>query len=261
MGISGKIIIVTGASRGLGKRIAETLAASGATVVATARRKVDGDAALDRVVEGILARGGRATAVRCDSSSEVEVRQMVDWVVGTYGRIDGLINNAAIRLSSKLLDTTPAELEHIFRVNVMGPFLLWRHVVPVMIERGGGNVINVVSTNAPQQPFFGMAPYRMTKVALTYLSADLAMEVRDDKVAVNAFDPGPVVSEGTAAIRLEREQRYGVKVPYHAQDPVEVIDEPIVWLASQTVDTFTGQFVRRVDFGRTWGPGVVASSG
>jgi 3-oxoacyl-[acyl-carrier protein] reductase len=247
-----RIIVVTGASRGLGKRMAEALAGDDTHVVLTGR--AGAGSPLQAVADGIVAAGGKATAVHGDVADEADVRAVAGTVLDTFGHVDVLVNNAAVRLSSRLLDTTPADLDHIFGVNVRGPFLMWRHLVPAMVARGRGNVVNVCSTNAPIQPFPGMAPYRMTKVALTFLSADLASEVRDDGVAVNAFDPGAVVSEGTAAIRREREERYGITVPYHPQDDVAVLDEPIRWLAAQTADSFTGRFVRRVDFGRTWGP-------
>jgi 3-oxoacyl-[acyl-carrier protein] reductase len=214
-----KVAVVTGASRGLGRRIAETLARAGAHVVLTGRPGPGSP--LSAVADGITAAGGGATAFHGDVADEKDVRALADLVTGRFGRVDVLVNNAAVRLPSRLLDTTVEELDHFFGVNVRGPFLMWRHLVPAMVARHRGNVINVCSTNAPTQPFFGMAPYRMTKVALTYLSAD---------------------------------RRYGVTVPYHAQDGVEVLDEPIRGLAAQTADSFTGRFVRRVDFGRTWGP-------
>jgi 3-oxoacyl-[acyl-carrier protein] reductase len=260
MSVAGKVAVVTGASRGLGKRFAEALAAAGMRVVLTARpASGPGESPLETVTAGIVAAGGSALAVACDSSREDDVQALADTVLDRLGRVDVLVNNAATRLSTKLLDTTTEELDRIFRVNVLGPFLYWRHLVPHMVKQGSGNVVNISSTNAPTQPFVGMAPYRMTKVALTYLSADLAQELAGDGVAVNAFDPGAVVSEGTAAVRRDREQRYGVRIPYHHQDPVEVLDAPIVWLADQTAQTFTGRFVRRVDFGHTWGPGATAS--
>ena len=259
MSLVGKVAIVTGASRGIGVRIAQVLAMAGASVVITARPSADGgNTTLERVADDICRDGARALAVQCDSASEEDVRTLTRIAKENFGRVDVLVNNAATRLSTRLLDTAPSEFERIFRVNVLGPFLLWRHVIPEMIVSGGGNIINLTSTNARQQPFFGMAPYRMTKVALTYLSVDLALEVASDGIAVNAFDPGPIVSEGTAIARIERQQRYNTTIDYHQQDAVEVLDEPIRWLADQTVDTFTGQSVRRTDYGRSWGAGVAS---
>jgi NAD(P)-dependent dehydrogenase (short-subunit alcohol dehydrogenase family) len=110
------------------------------------------------------------------------------------------------------------------------------------------------------QPFIGMGAYRMSKVALTYLSTDLAMELEPDGIAVNGFDPGPVVSDGTAAIRKERQDRYGVAIAYHELDPVDVLDAPILWLAQQTAASFTGHVVRRIEFGQAWGPSAANES-
>lgn len=248
MRLTGKVAIVTGGSRGIGRRIAGTFGREGARVIVAAR------SGGEPVADEIRSDGGDALALRCDVSSEHDVRALVATALQRYGRVDLLVNNAALRLATKLLDTPTDDFERIFRVNVLGPFLMWKHVLPAMISGGGGGVINIVSTNAPQQPYFGMAPYRMTKAALTFLSADLAQEVVADHVAVNALDPGSIVSEGTAATRVARERRYSVSIPYHAQDPADVIDAPIVWLACQTAETFTGQLVRRVEYGKTWGP-------
>jgi NAD(P)-dependent dehydrogenase (short-subunit alcohol dehydrogenase family) len=248
--LDGQVALVTGGSRGLGRRMAEVLAAAGAHVITTSRSADGPEAGLARPVGDA---GGTVATKRCDSGHEEDVRRLVDGAVAAYGRIDVLVNNAAMRLSTKLLETSTESMERIFRTNVLGPYFLWRHAIPVMIDGDGGSVINVSSTNAPRQPFVGMAPYRMTKVALTYLSVDLASELESSTVAVNAFDPGPVVSEGTAAIREERAARYG-PIAHHEQDPVEVIDEPVLWLAQQRGPAFTGQAVRRVDFGITWGP-------
>jgi 3-oxoacyl-[acyl-carrier protein] reductase len=258
--LTGKVAIVTGSSRSLGRHIAEVFARHGARVVVTARPDRDGSSAgCEAVASAIRATGGEAIAIPCDVATEDSVHSLVGATIERYGRVDILVNNAAMRLSTKLLDTEPEDMERIIAVNVLGPFFLWKHAIPGMIERGAGNVISIVSTNAPRQPFFGMAPYRMTKAALTFLSVDLAQEIGPYGVAVNAFDPGPVLSDGTAEVRAARERRYNVRIPYHSQDPVEVLDEPIVWLAGQTVATFTGQVVRRVEFSRTWGPTVSAS--
>lgn len=252
-----KVAIVTGSSLGLGRRIAQVLALEGASVVLTARA-IEGGAGspLEAAVDEIREAGGEATAIRGDVADEGDVRRIVATTLDRYGGVDLLVNNAAMRLSTKLLDTSLADMDRIVRVNVLGPFLMWKHVLPIMIERGGGNVINIVSTNAAQQPFFGMAPYRMTKAALTFLSVDLAQEVEAHGIAVNALDPGPILSEGTAAIRAMREQRYDVHLPYHPQDPPGAVDDAILWLATRTGTGFSGRVVRRLEFGGSWGPGV-----
>ena len=254
--LAGRVAIVTGASRGIGRRIAFALGQAGAILVTVARPVPAGDESeLDRAAIGLLSDGIEVVPVHADASTADGVELIATAALQRYGRIDILINNAAIRLSSTILDTTMEEMRRIVDVNVLGPFLLWKRILPVMIERGGGNIVSVVSTNAAQQPFIGMAPYRMTKAALTFLTVDLAMEVANYGIAVNGLDPGPIRSPGTSAIRAEREQRYGLRFPYHSLDSDTVIDEPIVWLASRDARSFSGHVVRRVEFGISWGPG------
>jgi NAD(P)-dependent dehydrogenase (short-subunit alcohol dehydrogenase family) len=256
--LDGRVAIVTGSSRSIGRHIATVLASAGASVVVTGREHAGPGPGLAETVAAIEARGGTAKAIPGDLTDDRQVGAVVDAAVAAFGRIDLLVNNAAMRLSTTILDTTPDDLERIFRTNVVAPFLLWRHVVPAMVAAGSGTVVDIISTNAPVQPFIGMAPYRMTKAALTFMSVDLAMELTGTGVAVNALDPGPIQTDGTRAIRSEREDRYGIKIPYHAQDPVDVLDAPLLWLVQQPARTFSGHVVRRVDFGRTWGPDIAA---
>lgn len=250
--LAGQLVLVTGGSKGIGLRMAACLAAQGAMVVSTCR-EVTGE--VKAAVEAVQPSGpGAVEAVGCDGRSSTEVAQLVEGRLADLGGVDVLINNAAIRLSSKLLETDPADLIDIFTANVLAPFHFWQQVIPAMQRGGrGGHVIDMISTNAARQPFVGMAPYRMSKIALTSLSADLAHELTGSGIAVNALDPGPVVSPGTAAIRRERSERYG-QVAHHEQDPVEVIDAPITWLVSLRDRSFTGQVLRRQEFGVTWGP-------
>jgi len=260
MQLKNKVAIVTGSSRGLGKQIAKVFAREGASVVVTARTEETGDlpGTIHQTVREIEQAGGEALAVRCDIGVEADVQRLVNIVMDRYGQVDLIVNNAVTRVQTKLIYTTTSDMERILAVNVLGPFMICKYALPGMMERRQGNIININTTDTLQPTEVGNSPYSVSKAALTLFSVHLALEVKEYGIAVNAFNPGHLVTEGNIAGHLRRAELHGKHVlnqPRHA-DPPEVCDESIVYLATQTAATFTGQVVRRVDYGKTWGPGI-----
>jgi citronellol/citronellal dehydrogenase len=147
--VRGKIAIVTGASRGIGKAIALGYAREGAAVVVAARSETAPSerlpGSIHETVEQIEALGGRAIAVRCDVTDEGSVNAMVQAALVEFGRVDVLVNNAAVDFPSKVADMQLKRWEVVFRVGLTGPFLCCRAVLPAMIERGGGSIVNISS--------------------------------------------------------------------------------------------------------------------
>ena len=205
--LDGQVAIVTGASRGLGKDIAVALAGAGAAVVVAARTASEGQSAipgtLAHTVAQITQAGGRAMAARCDVTNEDEIATAVATTLETFGRIDILVNNAGILVLGATMELPVRHWRLTFRVNVDGPFLFCRAVVPHMVRAGGGHIINVSSHGAigpGPGPYVSAAPggtaYGATKAALERFSQGLAAEVFPHRIAVNVLSPHrPIWSE------------------------------------------------------------------
>ena len=247
--MDGMVAIVTGASRGLGRAIANAFAAEGAKVVVSARRKsptgLSGTAV--ETAEQIRSQGWEAMALTCDVTEEEQVRAMVGRTVDRYGRIDVLVNNAGVMvLGETLLDISPEQWDQSVAANLRGPYLCCRAVLPTMIEQKRGSIIHIGSRMGSDHEQGGGTLYSATKAAVHMFSLCLADEVREHNIAVNILSPGSLRTEGSAAIpwtQRDWEQRV---------EP-EAVGPSAVYLALQDGSTFTGQLVHRVEFGETWG--------
>jgi NAD(P)-dependent dehydrogenase (short-subunit alcohol dehydrogenase family) len=246
--LRGRVAIVTGASRGIGKGIAKAFADEGARVVVVARTEEVGrlPGTIHQTVAEIREAGGDAVAVRCDVSDDDQVRAMVKATIDTCGHIDVLVNNAAITLRPLVKDTEPRHFQLILRVNLLGPLLTCKYVVPVMEAQRGGSIINLTSAAAGSRGGgMGGASYAITKSGLNQLSMSLAEEVRSSGIAVNSLDPGGVITEGALATRPK-------DYDWSGRVPVSAIGPSAIALALKDAATMTGQVVRREDYGLTW---------
>ncbi len=184
--LSGKVAIVTGASRGIGQAIAERLAEAGAKVVLSSRKQ-DG---LDPVAEDIRAKGGEALAVAAHNGSKEALQALAQAAANAYGRIDILVNNAATNPHfGTLLDAEDSMWQKTIEVNIMGNVWLTQAVVPHMRAVGGGKIVNIASING-LRPGKMQGIYSMTKAAVISLTQTLAMELASDNIQVNAVAPG-----------------------------------------------------------------------
>jgi len=183
-----QVAIVTGAGRGLGRAIARRFASEGAAIVAAARTESE----VMRVVAEIQHEGGRAAAVVADVSQEAGCDQIVRAARETFGGIHILVNNAGIYgpvLPAE--NISPPEWDEVIAVNLRGPFLMSRLVLPEMYERGSGAIVNIVSI-AAKAAFQLNSPYAASKAGLIGLTHTLAAEAARKGVRVNAISPGPV---------------------------------------------------------------------
>ena len=260
MDLTGKVAIVTGGSRGIGRAVSRGLARAGARVVVSSRTEEEAKPGTEferyaagnihDTVQGICEEGGDALAVRCDVTDPSDLQRLVRTTVSHFGGIDILFSNAGIDCESAVVDLDPELLDRALAVNVRGPLLLCKFALPTMFERSSGSIIGVTSGSARGYRE-GRVGYSMSKAALERMFLSLAEEVRPHNIAVNLFSPGRVDTwmnrrgdwPGTAHIPMVQ--------------PDEVSDAA-VWLAGQTARTFTGQVVERADFGVTWGAGVAA---
>ncbi len=194
--LEGKVAIVTGASRGIGRSIALTLARNGASLSLAARS----EAALQAVQSEIEALGGRAASFPTDVSSEPEVGRLVHRTVERFGRLDILVNNAGIGILGPLAEMTTEQWDRIMAINARGPFLLCREAIPYLQRQGQAFIINVASV-VGVKGYVNQAAYSASKHALMGMSKALAKEVQKDGIRVHAICPGGVDTEMVSQLR------------------------------------------------------------
>jgi NAD(P)-dependent dehydrogenase (short-subunit alcohol dehydrogenase family) len=249
--LDGKVAIVTGASRGLGKDIAMALAREGASVVVAARTDAEGESkipgSLQHTVDMIGMAGGTAVPFRCDVSNEEDVAATVDFAANTFGRLDMLVNNAGILIPGSVIDLQPRHWKLIFRVNVDGPFFFCRAAIPRLRAAGGGHIINISSRGAIgpghgpyERPMPGGAAYGATKAAIERFTQGLAAEVFQDRISVNALSPHlPIWSEGGAYFR----QRSGNENYAGWRMSGDIIGDAAVVICNQEPGSYTGNIL------------------
>ena len=189
--LTGKVAVVTGASKGIGAAIAKALAAQGASVVVN---YASSKAGADEVVAAITAAGGKAVAVGGDVSKAADAKGIIDSAVETYGRLDILVNNSGVYDLLPIDDITEAHFHKHFNVNVLGLLLVTQAAVKHLGE--GGSVVNVSSVVSRITPP-GSAVYTATKGAVDAITGVLARELGPRKIRVNSVNPGMVETEGT----------------------------------------------------------------
>lgn len=185
--LSGKIVIVTGASRGLGRHCALGYGAEGATVVVAARSRLESDAlpgTIDETAKLVEAAGGSAFPVACDVGEPASVQSMAATVLDRFGRIDVLMTNAAYFAPGTISTMTPQDWERQFRVNVHGVFYAIRTVLPAMIAQRGGTIINISSIAAQRASHYGV-----TKRTVEGMTLSFAEEQKANGIRVNSLRP------------------------------------------------------------------------
>jgi len=240
MELEGKVAIVTGSSRGVGKNIALELAKAGADLLVAARTEQVKDPRLPGTIletaEEIRSLGRRALPVRTDVTDEESIQAMVRCALDEFGRIDILVNNAGIMAPGPLAEVPLKRWDLVMRVNVRGPVACCRAVWPHMVKRREGVIINISSVVADQTGG-GNISYSVTKQALRKFSEGLAQEGKPHDIRVFALSPeGLVITPGTMYHRLPDEVPAGPLV----EDP-EVMGQAAVFLCSDAAREMTGR--------------------
>ncbi len=246
--VSGRVAIVTGGGRGLGRAMSTGLAAAGAKVVLAGRTAAD----LDETVRTIAAEGGEAIAVQADIGDYAALPGIVQAAVARFGGIDILINNAADPFGALITDITPELAERVYRANVHGPMFLASHALPYLRASGRGSVINVISV-AVWIGTTGHALYRGSKAALQGLSRIMAKEWAPE-VRVNTLAPGPFETTYGGGWTEERKAMTVAVTPLARVAPFHEIVPHVLYLASDASAFVTGTDLI-VDGGITNGPG------
>ncbi len=194
--LSGKVALITGASKGIGESIAEVLGAAGARVVVSSRKQE----AVDQVANSIVKKGGQAKAVACHMGDAGDIARLVDETIAAYGTIDIVVNNAAVNpVFGPVVETDASAFDKIMNVNVKGPFELAKKTYPYMKQKKSGSVINISSIGG-LRPEHGLGIYSVSKAALISLTKVMAKEWGEDNIRANVICPGLIKTKFSEAL-------------------------------------------------------------
>ena len=216
-----KVVLITGAGRGLGRAIAEAFALRQAIVAANDLTPINLDNTLERIISG----GGRAKDYIYDVSKKIPVQTMVDLVLTDWGRIDILVNHAVVRPQAALLTMDEWDWQRTLDVNLTGPFLMIQRVGQVMRYQGGGFIVNLITAVEDAQEWPGQAAFVASQVGLLGLTRQAAHELASDHIHVNAVCPE----------RAAREP---------SQEDLKPVAEQVLFLCSQASGSMNGQMIR-----------------
>lgn len=232
--LKGKVAIVTGASNGIGRGIAERLAQDGATVVVNYAKSAD---KAKQVVAGIEAKGGKAVAIQADVSKVADVRRLVKDAVKQFGRLDILVNNAGDFLAKPLAETTEEEFDRLFALNAKGPYFAMQEAAKTIAD--GGRIVNI-STDGTHLGFSGATVYLGSKGALEQFTKGLAHELAPKGVTVNTVSPGftetDMMKEPFRTVGIQMSPLKRIGLPKDIADVVAfVVSEDARWLTGQNL--------------------------
>lgn len=242
MELKDKVAIVTGSGRGIGEGVAMVLAREGAKLVIVDMNLDDAR----NVAKKIEAGGGQAIATRTDISKKADVEAMVAATLEAFGTVDVLVNNAGIEATPCLAhEMSEAQFDRVLGVNLKGTFFCSQAVLPTMIAKNSGRIVNVSSVAGLRMTFFGSIDYTVSKHGVTGLTQHLAWEVADHGITVNSVCPGgvqtPLMEQHTAPEFREMVRRR--LIPLGRMCTIEEIGEAVSFLASDRAQMITGQML------------------
>ena len=237
--LEGKIALVTGASRGIGRQIAKTLAAKGAFVIVN----YNGSAAkAEEVVKEIQAAGGNGQAVQCNVSDFESCKEMLDAVVKEHGRLDILVNNAGITRDNLLMKMSEEDFDAVIQTNLKGVFNCTRHIARQMLKQKSGRIINISSVSGVLGNA-GQANYAASKAGVIGLTKTAAREVASRGITVNAIAPGFIETEMTDVLSEDVKENLLGSIPLKRMGQTKDIAETVAFLASDKAAYITGQTI------------------
>ena len=233
--LSGKVAVITGASRGIGRQTALTLAGAGATVVLTSR----GDAAAAVAAE-VTASGGQALAIAADVADAEAVHRVVETTTERFGRLDVLVNNAGITRDQLLLRMKRDDWDAVLATNLTGTFLCTQAVLKTMVKQRSGRIISISSV-VGQSGNPGQTNYAATKAGIIGFSKALAREVASRSITVNVVAPGLIDTDMTRDISSDAQANWAAAIPLGRLGTPQDVAAAVCFLASDAAGYITGQ--------------------
>lgn len=246
--LTGKVALITGASKGIGEQIARYFAQFGAKVVISSRRQAD----LDELAADIRQTGGEVTAIEARMGDEAQTQHLFDKTIEIYGGVDILVNNAAANpYYGPTVDCPDNAYDKIMEINVKAPFQLCKMVHPIMKMRSGGSIINI-SSIAGETPDPGLGIYSVSKASINMLTKVLAKEWGADGIRVNAVAPGLIKTKFSQALWKDEKTlaHFTKRLPIARMGTVEEVASLVLYLASDASGYCTGG-IYTVDGGTT----------
>lgn len=239
MNLNGKTALVTGASRGIGRQIALTLAGYGAVVIVN----YNGSAQkAEAVVKEIEENGGTAEAVQCDVSEYDKAQELISGIVKKYGRLDILVNNAGITRDNLIMKMSEEDFDAVVSTNLKGAFNCIKHVSRQMLKQKGGRIINISSVSGVIGNA-GQANYCASKAGVIGLTKSVARELGSRGITANAVAPGFIKTEMTEGLPDSVKEAMGEQIPLKRFGETADVAEAVAFLASDAASYITGQVI------------------
>ena len=242
--LKGKVALITGAARGIGKEIALTLAKEGAEVIVNYNGSKERAEAVVKEIEDM---GGSARAYKCNVADEKESEQMVQDVLAEYGKVDILVNNAGITRDNLIMRMKEEDYDAVLNTNLKGAFHMIRHLSRSFIKQRSGKIINISSVSGVMGNA-GQANYAASKAGLIGLTKSVARELAGRNICVNAVAPGFIATEMTEVLSESVQDNLKKMIPLGKMGSPKDVANMVLFLAGENSDYITGQ-VFHVDGG------------
>ena len=237
--LKNKVALVTGASRGIGKEIAKTLASCGVFVIVNYNSSPD---AAEQTVKEIIKQGGMAAPVQCDVSDFDACGKMMEMIINNYGHLDILVNNAGITRDGLIMKMSEEDFDRVLDTNLKGAFHTIRHASRYFLKQKSGKIINISSVSGVMGNA-GQANYCAAKAGVIGLTKSAAKELASRGITVNAVAPGFIKTEMTDVLKDDIKKAIMENIPMKAFGETEDIANAVAFLASEEARYITGQVI------------------
>lgn len=235
--LTGKVALVTGASRGIGRQIAKTLAGLGATVIINYNGSADAAA---KVQEEITGEGGAAACYQCNVADHDQVKEMVTWIVKTYKSLDILVNNAGITKDTLMMAMSEDDFDSVVNINLKGTFNCIKHASRQMLRQKSGRIVNISSV-VGRAGNAGQANYAASKAGVIGLTMSAAKELGSRGITVNAVAPGFIATEMTDILSDKQKEMILKNIPLQTLGSTQDVANAVAFLVSEEARYITGQ--------------------